>query len=327
LIVLGAVLRLITVWSRAPDGDEIFTLAVAQSPIGKIVSYSILTDYNPPLFYLSAHLATLTGGASIAAVRFPSVIFGVLLIPLVYLIGRELDGEDLGLISAGFITLLYPAIYYSQYARSFAMEMFAFSVVILAFIRILKDKDAWLLFTVSGLIALYIHAFAVVPLAFMVLYLIHIRQIRYNYLIGMSIAAIPFILMMYVIGLHRHYAYGFSPLKVAGLMPLEFFGYGSPVVLALIAWACMMYLNRYDLPLIAVPLLTCLSAILIAPFTPVFPRYALLVMPLLAVVAMVTVARWIRDGNYKVFYIALVSFLAADMVQVMILLMGLFQQG
>ena len=303
---LGAILRVFNLGFRLPDGDETFTLYVAQFPVTKIISYSLLTDNNPPLFYLVAHLATAIAGISAAVARIPSVIFGILLIPMMYLIGVELEDEHLGLLSAGFTAILYPAIYYSQYARSFAMEGFIFSIVILAFIRILKGKDAWPMFAISGLISLYIHAFAVVPLAFMILYLISIREARWRYLIGMSIGAIPFFLMMLIIGMYRHGTFGFSPALVTWFIPIELFGYAYPLVIALGIWAWFRYWSRYDAPLIGIPLMTCLAVIFLAPFTPVFSRYIMLIMPMFAGIALLPVSRWIKNRNPGVFFIILV---------------------
>jgi uncharacterized membrane protein len=316
---IGAVLRAADVWYHPlPRMDEVVTLQMVQYPALKIITTSMLTDFNPPLFYLAARAMVIIGGVSVAMARVPSIISGVLLIPMMYLIGKEIDDRQLGLLCAGFIALLSQAIYFSGYARSFAMVGVVFSATILAFIRILKGKDGWPVFAVSGLIALYIHAFAIVPLALMVLYLIHIRSARWRYLIGMFIGAIPFSLMMYVIATVRPAA-GYAPQaswgwSIAGGIPLELFGLAAPLVILLILYTLKRYYARDDFPLIAVPTATCIAAVALSYFQLIYAEYVMLVLPMFAIFAVVPVAEWIKERNLNVAY-PVVIFLVLQVVQ------------
>ena len=310
ITAIGAVLRLVNIGYRPlPIMDEAWTLSMAQMPVVKIITTSLLTDYNPPIFYLAAHLAVLIGGASAVMVRIPSFISGVLLIPMVYLIGLEIEDKQLGLLCAGFTAILYSAVYFSDYARAFMMVSFVFAITILAFIRILKGKNEWIIFSISGLVALYVHAFAIVPLGLMVLYLIYIRNVRWRYLLGMVIGAAPFAAMMYTVWAFRQatgYIPGWTawatPIGLAESIPLELFGFTVPLVAVLILYTLRRYYARYDFPLIAVPVGTCLALVALSPLQLLYAHYAILIMPMFAVLALVPVSEWIRQRNINVAY-------------------------
>ena len=309
ITAIGAILRIIHLWSPARM-DEVVTLQMVQYPTLKIITSSLLTDFNPPLFYLAGHLAVLIGGVSAIMVRIPSLLSGILLIPMMYLIGLELEDRQFGLICAGFVAILSQAIYFSDYARSFAMVGFVFSITILAFIRILKDRDGWALFSISGLIALYIHAFAIVPLAFMILYLMATRDFPRRYLIGLIIGALPFAVMMYSIALFRPGA-GYAPQPfwvwmISSAIPFELFGLAAPLVIILILYTLKRYYARYDFPLIAVPVATCLAAVGLSYFQLIYAEYVMLILPLFAILALVPVSEWIRERNLMVVYPAII---------------------
>lgn len=304
IVLAGAVLRLSYLGFQVPDIDEGWTVYLSQLPAWEIVKYSIIQDFNPPGFYLAAHLSQILFGAGVVAARLPSVVAGILLIPVVYLIGKELDGEELGLVSAGAVAVLHPAIYYSQYARGFELAAFLFAVTTLAFIRIQKGQDAWAMFAVSGVAALYVHAFVLVPLVLMAGFLLVLAPERSRVFLGMGVLAVPFFVMMGFIGLNRHGVYGLPVWKVAAILPIEFFSYGFPIVAVLFLYACLKNQNIYVAPLVAVSALTCFFLVVLAPFMPVFPRYALPVMPMVLVVAMVPVRDWVREKNPMILALA-----------------------
>lgn len=80
---------------------------------------SMWPGYHIPLYFITRVL-----GQSEFALRIPSVLFGVLHIPLIYQIGRRLYSHKEGLIAALFMTVLLNPIAYSQEARSYSMLLF-----------------------------------------------------------------------------------------------------------------------------------------------------------------------------------------------------------
>ncbi len=95
---------------------------IAQILRNEIVIQGVVTkDTHPPLYYLIIHATRRLFGDSDFAFRYPSVLFGVLLIPLLYQLGRRMGGRGLGLIVALLATINPLQVYYSREARMYTL--------------------------------------------------------------------------------------------------------------------------------------------------------------------------------------------------------------
>ena len=81
---------------------------------------SIVNPGNPPLYYSVLH-GWLRFGDSEAALRIPSMVFGVLTIPLVYALGRTIRDHRLGLVAALLFAISPFQVWYSQEARGYSL--------------------------------------------------------------------------------------------------------------------------------------------------------------------------------------------------------------
>ena len=71
-------------------------------------------DIQPPLYYLLLRLWVGLAGGTEFALRFPSLFFGVLAVPLFHALGKKLFGSAAGFIAA-FLAALSPLyLWYSQ---------------------------------------------------------------------------------------------------------------------------------------------------------------------------------------------------------------------
>ena len=77
-------------------------------------------DRHPPLHHLVLWLTVRAFGDGELAVRLPSLIAGTLVIPALYLLGRELYDRRTGLVAAAFGAASPLLIWYSQEARMYA---------------------------------------------------------------------------------------------------------------------------------------------------------------------------------------------------------------
>ena len=78
-------------------------------------------DTHPPLYYLIIHFSRQMLGETDFAYRYPSLLAGVLLIPLLFQFGRRLQGNGLGLMAA-MLTAVNPLqIWYSNEARMYTI--------------------------------------------------------------------------------------------------------------------------------------------------------------------------------------------------------------
>jgi 4-amino-4-deoxy-L-arabinose transferase-like glycosyltransferase len=100
------------------------------------------SDVQPPLHDTLLWVINHLVGDSELAMRSPSLLCGTLLIPVVYLIGRDLWDRRTGMVAATLTTLAPFVIWYSQEARMYAVFMLLTSVALWAQVRILRDDEA-----------------------------------------------------------------------------------------------------------------------------------------------------------------------------------------
>lgn len=141
IILLAAVVRLYRLGCQSLWYDEAFSWAVAGAPLGTALA-AILTDGgNPPLYQYFVLHPLLYLGQSEEIIRLPSVVFGILSVPLIYKIGRLCFGHKVGLVSALWLSLSPLHVWYSQEARMYAMVVLLSLGSVYFFLRILKEND------------------------------------------------------------------------------------------------------------------------------------------------------------------------------------------
>lgn len=127
LILLGYWLRVHNLDAFSFWTDEGLTPERSSYPVAQILRNEILIqgfitkDTHPPLYYLVIHAARSLFGLSDFAFRYPSVLFGVLFIPLIYQFGRRLKSVRLGLVVALLAAVNPLQVYYSQEARMYTL--------------------------------------------------------------------------------------------------------------------------------------------------------------------------------------------------------------
>lgn len=135
--------------------DETFTAGLAKLPLDKLFLV-VQSDVHPPLWYMVSWLTGRTIGWFEAALRLPSLAFGVLAVLLVYRLTLALKLDRRVALVAGVLAALMPgAAYYSVEARGYTLLICA---VLGAAIGLLENKK--LLFIGCGVIALYTHNLA-----------------------------------------------------------------------------------------------------------------------------------------------------------------------
>jgi hypothetical protein len=140
LTVGGLVLRLLA--GRSLWLDEATSITQAHMSFSGMWNSLRDTDVQPPLHDTLLWLINHVFGDSELAMRSPSLIAGTLLIPVVYLIGRDLWDGRTGLAAAVLTTVAPFVVWYSQEARMYAVFMLLCSVVLWAQIRIIAPQEA-----------------------------------------------------------------------------------------------------------------------------------------------------------------------------------------
>jgi len=143
ILILGLVLRLVSL-NQSFWLDEATTSYVAsQLSFREIILKFSPGDFHPPLYYLLLKVWSDIFGSSEIALRFPSIIFGLLTIYFVYLLGKKLFTNKVGLIAAVLLATSGLHIYYSQEARMYSLVTLLISYLVYLFL-----KKKWLIFSI-----------------------------------------------------------------------------------------------------------------------------------------------------------------------------------
>jgi mannosyltransferase len=125
-------------------------------------------DPQPPFYYVLLNIWIRLFGDSEFSVRFLSVIWGVLSIPLIYLAGKNLINKSTGLVAAALLSIAPLHIWYAQEARGYTLSVFLVLLVFYFFQKSYQDRKnkSWLSFLATMILALYTNYFSVLmPLA------------------------------------------------------------------------------------------------------------------------------------------------------------------
>lgn len=123
----------------------------------------------PPVYYLVLRAWSLAAGRSEYALRFPSVLFGVLSVALMYRVGRRRI-DNLAAWAGALILVVQPFhIHYSQDARPYAMMMLEGLLLFELFQRVRDDGRLrwWLIFGAMAVVSVlthYVMAFVLVAI-------------------------------------------------------------------------------------------------------------------------------------------------------------------
>jgi hypothetical protein len=165
LSLVGLVIRLLLV--RGIWVDEAISIHQAHMSLSGMLHNLRATDNHPPLYFLILWASVRVLGSGQLAVHVPTIIAGTLLVPAVYITGRELFDRRTGVL-AGALTSLAPLlIWYSQEARPYAFFMLFATLAVWAQMRILRDGRIryWVAYGALTIALVYTHYFSIIPIA------------------------------------------------------------------------------------------------------------------------------------------------------------------
>ena len=162
IIVLGLALRIYGLDARVFWLDEVYNVLEAANSIPRIMS-----NVGTPVMYVFVHFA-LQLGKSEFILSFPSVVFGVLTILLVYEVARLWFGQKIGLVSAFLLSTSPMLIVYSRRVEHYSYFVFFSLLTLLCFCKMTGEtrRKYWFLaFVVSTFFNLFSHVFSIFVLA------------------------------------------------------------------------------------------------------------------------------------------------------------------
>ena len=164
LMLVGLVALAAAVRFAVPRGlwlDEAISVNQARLSPGALVQQLAQGDRHPPLHHLILWGTTRLLGEGDLAVRVPSIIAGIMLVPVVYALAAELHDRRTGVVAALFATLAPVLVWYSQEARGYELVSLFGAALVLAAVRALRRGGwtDWLGVAVAGALGLWTHWF------------------------------------------------------------------------------------------------------------------------------------------------------------------------
>jgi 4-amino-4-deoxy-L-arabinose transferase-like glycosyltransferase len=317
ITLCGLGFRLFQLTKQQLNIDESTTAWIANHTSAYIISYSLGQDNNPPLYYLFAHWSSvLLGGYSVFSVRIPAVIFGTLAIPVIFLIGKEIKNETLGILLASLTSFIYPFCWYSQDARAYSLVLLAFAGFTYFFVKIYRgdrNRNYIVGLSIFAALCLWSHFYSLLPIVLAGIILM--GKDRVSTIYAMICTVILLAPMAIFFGVNQVWfrtggQFGnpfWHPWNYVALwLPNELFGLSGMILIPLIVYALLNKTKEellYYFGLIGG--ITVMELLPLALITNISPRYALLIAPMLIVVALYPVSEWIDDQKTALQKIAL----------------------
>ena len=177
MILAGFALRLYNIDAQSLWYDETVSAFLAGQAPADLIAHTA-RDIHPPGYYLLLHFWTRVAGHTQFALAFCSLIFGLLLIPLTYLLSRTLAGRRIAAWAAFLVAISPYHLWYSQEVR---MYTWGAALGLLATIYLLKALTArpawpyWLGYAVAAALGLYsLYYFAFLLLILNLIWLIYL---------------------------------------------------------------------------------------------------------------------------------------------------------
>jgi len=236
ITLLATGLRLAGLGSKGFWFDECFTYTVTLAPLEDSLSTLLVAGIYSPLYFLLLRPVVALTGSSEYAFRFPSVVFGVLAVPLIYRLGSRLAGKATGVVAALLLTICPFHIWYSQDARMYAPMAF-FSLAAMAhFAAFLQGRSRQRLFALSSGLAYLMHYATISLLYVQVVSLLPSRRGQLRRWFGVqALAFLPLVPWLALYVAHGIRPAGLSwiprPAALAPLRTLWNFTTGDPTAL------------------------------------------------------------------------------------------------
>ncbi len=141
IVALGGFLRFYRIGSKGLWLDEAFSVWLGWQPAGEMLAWLVRIDQHPPLYYALLHFWMALGDDA-ATVRALSAVLGTLTIPVMYLLGRRLADEQVGLLAALILAASPFHVRFAQETRMYALLTLNAALALYALARLLTDPRA-----------------------------------------------------------------------------------------------------------------------------------------------------------------------------------------
>jgi len=159
LLLLAFAIRLYHLDFQSLWRDEVDAILFAEKgPLG-LLPWFIEPGQNGPLYYLLLSFWITLVGRSDFGVRFFSLFWGVLLVPLIYQVGRRWLERRVALLAALLVGLSPYLVWYSQEAKMYSFLAFLSLLSVQLYLLALERNRwyLWLAYLLATGLSMYVH--------------------------------------------------------------------------------------------------------------------------------------------------------------------------
>jgi uncharacterized membrane protein len=179
--------------------DEVDAIRFSLSPLPDLFSNFIRPGWNGPLYFLLLRYWIALTGKSEFAIRFFSLLFGILTVPLVYALGRKLLSWQIGIFASILVAFSPYLVWYSQEAKMYALITFSTSLSVYLYLRALDEGGwrFWLGYVVATSFCFYSHLLTalIIPFEIVLFFLLwHRYRVRLrSWLLSIGLLTLPYL--------------------------------------------------------------------------------------------------------------------------------------
>jgi hypothetical protein len=283
--------------------DDSTSADIAALPFLALLKFVTWNDPNMIFYYVLLHFWIGIAGNIPLALRTLSILFSVAAVPTIYLLGRRLFNQNVGLTAAFLLAANATAVEYAQIVRSYSLVILLVTASSLFFVKLLelpKARTAWP-YIIASVLAVYAHLHAIFTLIAHAVSASLRSAVRWRTVIGsgvtIGLSVLPLLLVTF--GYYQGQFDWAPDLRFKSVVKIVPFLSGAPlfhktastIVLALssVALGCIgafdpdfsSWSRGFAVSGLIVPLAVCALLGLIKPAFFGDPRYLLICLPFL----------------------------------------------
>jgi len=163
LVLLAFALRAYHLDYQSLWRDEVDALRFALFPFPKLLGTFAQGGWNGPLYFPLLRIWVSGAGQTEFALRFPSLLGGVLAVSLTYALGRRVGSHRLATLGSLFVATSPYLVWYSQEAKMYALLAAGALLSWHLYLRALEGggRGAWVGYVLVTSLCIYLHLLAV----------------------------------------------------------------------------------------------------------------------------------------------------------------------
>src|SRR3989344_1867629 len=163
IVLAGSALRIYNLGAASIRADEGGTIYFAERPVQELVNiFHPYYDVQPPLFYSILHFWIQAFGKTAFALRLLPALLSIIAIPIIYLLGKELFNDKIGLFAALIFAISQANIRFAQTLRMYPLLILFALLSVYFLMQYFKNPSHrnFALYILFAVLSVYTHYFA-----------------------------------------------------------------------------------------------------------------------------------------------------------------------